>query len=473
MRAARASHAVGVFVYRSTMVGIFSASIERTAARVRHGELGARDLTERLLARIARLEPTLHAHATVTAELALEQAAAVDADRARGRALGALAGVPMGLKDIISAAGAPTHVGSRALRNWRPGGEAAVARRLREAGAVLIGKHQTTEAACGAHHPTVDPPRNPWHRDAWTGVSSSGSGVAVAAALAFGAFGSDTGGSIRFPAHCCGLVGLKPSYGAIPLDGVFPLAPRFDHVGPLARSVGDAALLWAVASAGDTMAPAWRPPPGRLGLRLGYDEAWCGDDVAAPVAATLREAAAILCAAGATFVPVAIPRLGARADDWLALTACAARNAHAATYPARAADYGPALSALLDYGATLDSAAIEHAHRHVADYARQFAHVFDSADVLLSPVLHGLTPSRTEAARQMRSAGLRRFVAFTAPANLSGYPTLSLPGGHDTLGTPWCYQLVGRHGGERLLFDAAHALERARPWPLVAPDFAD
>ncbi len=455
------------------MGGIFSASIERTAARIRCGELGARDLTERLLARIARLEPALHAHATITAELALERAAAIDADRARGRPLGPLAGVPLGLKDIISAAGAPTHVGSRALRNWRPGGEATVTRRLREAGAVLIGKHQTTEAACGAHHPSLAAPCNPWHADAWTGVSSSGSGVAVAAALAFGSFGSDTGGSIRFPAHCCGVVGLKPSHGAIPLDGVFPLAPCFDHVGPLARSVGDVALLWHVASAAVAEAPAWQPPRGRLALRVGYDEAWCGEDVAAPVAAALREAVSTLRAAGATIVPLAIPRLGAQADDWLVLTARAASDAHAATYPARASDYGPALSALLDYGATLDAAAMARASERVDDYARRFGGLFAAVDVLLSPVLHGLTPSRAEAARQMRSAGLRRFVAYTAPANLSGCPTLSLPGGCDALGVPWGYQLVGRRGGEALLFDAGHVLQQARPWPAVAPDFAD
>ncbi len=455
------------------MGGIFSASIGQTATRIRCGELGARDLTERLLARIARFEPALHAYATITAELALEQAAAIDADRAHGRPLGPLAGVPLGLKDIISAAGAPTHVGSRALRNWRPGGDAAVARRLREAGAVLIGKHQTTEAACGAHHPTVDAPRNPWHADAWSGVSSSGSGVAVAAALAFGSFGSDTGGSIRFPAHCCGVVGLKPSHGAVPLDGVFPLAPRFDHVGPLARSVGDAALLWRVAGAASAEAPAWQPPRGRLALRVGYDEAWCGEDVAAPLAAALREAASMLRAAGATIVPVAVPRLGARADDWLILTARAARDAHAATYPARAADYGPALSALLDYGASLDGAAVAQARGRVDDYARRFAGLFEAVDVLLSPVLHGHTPNRADAARQVHSAGLRRFVAYTAPANLSGCPTLSLPGGRDALGVPWGYQLVGRRGGEALLFAAGHVLEQARSWPAVAPGFAD
>ncbi|MEQ8659852.1 MAG: amidase family protein, partial [Gammaproteobacteria bacterium] len=242
--------------------------------------------------------------------------------------------------------------------------------------------------------------------------------------------------------------------------------------GPLARSVADVALLAAVAGVDFGAAGAWQAPRTRLALRVGIDPDYCSDDLAAPLAERLAEAATVLRAAGATLVPVVVPRLAATGDDWLTLTAHAAATAHAATYPARAVDYGPALSALLDYGRSRTPADVTRADHRVAAYARDFDALFARVDVVLSPVLHGPTPSAVEAIGAMRGDGVRRLVAFTAPANLSGCPSLSLPAGRDTRGVPWGYQLLGRRGGEASLCDAGHTLEQAHPWPRVAPAWA-
>ena len=212
-------------------------SLVDLADKIRRRQVSPVEVTAATLERIEALEPRLHCFAAVTADLAQTQAKEAEAEIGSGRVRGPLHGVPFGLKDLCATPGIPTRVGGTALGDWNPGIEATVARRLRESGALLVGKLQMTEGAYGAHHPEVAVPVNPWREDAWPGVSSSGSGVGPAAGLCFGALGSDTGGSIRFPTYCCGLSGIKPTWGRVSRAGVFPLAESLDHVGPLARSV--------------------------------------------------------------------------------------------------------------------------------------------------------------------------------------------------------------------------------------------
>lgn len=455
------------------------AALTVSAGRLTRGEISAVELAQALCARIARLEPALNAHAAHDPEPVLAQAASADRARAAGMA-GPLCGIPIGLKDIIAAAGWKTGAGSRVLDDWRPGGDSTVAARLRAAGAVIIGKHRTTEAACGAHHPDLPAPLNPWQSTAWTGVSSSGSGVAVAAGLACGSFGSDTGGSIRFPAHCCGVVGLKPTYGRISRHGVFPLAETLDHVGPFARTVADAALLYATVAGRDdedpttlgSAVPAWTTDTADpRALRVGIDEAFISEGLAAEPTAALARAVEVLRAAGAVLVPVSVPRLGDAVTDWLNLCAAEAVQAHVATYPAYRDEYGPALRALLDYGTRIDPASLVAAAQARAKFRAHHAAIFETVDVYLSPVFDGPTPSAEEAARMMRGDGLRRFVAYTAAANLCGNPTLSLPAGRDAAGVPYGFQMVGRHGAETALFTAGLAYESAGTltvWPGAA-----
>ncbi len=345
----------------------FEAPLVEISRRLAEREFSALELARAMLARIEALDCRLHSYASVAADLALDAATRADATRQNGAGHSPLLGVPIGLKDIIAAAGVPTHVGSVVYRNWQPGMESCVARRLREAGAVLLGKHQTTEAASGAHHSSITAPLNPLNDSAWTGVSSSGSAVAVAAGLSYGSFGTDTGGSIRFPSHCCGLVGLKPTWGRVSRYGVFPLAESFDHVGPIARSVADVALLFEAVAGRDDHDPTslhepvtpWHPQHADpRGLRVGYDPDYCNDGLDPAIAAALGAAAQRLRDAGAEIVPIEVPRLEDAVAAWLTLCASEAVQAHAASYPARATEFGAGLAALLEFGRRIDAAEV-------------------------------------------------------------------------------------------------------------------
>ncbi len=214
------------------------------AADIRSGALSAVEVTQHTLDRIARLDPRLHAFAFVRGDDALRDAEDADARRTRGDALGPLHGVPVAVKDLCAMAGTPTRAGGFFSTGFSSTDTATVVTRLQDAGAIIIAKAQLTEGAWGSHHPDVATPVNPWAEDRWSGASSSGSGVSVAAGLAYGAVGTDTAGSIRFPSAANHLVGLKPTWGRVSRHGVFPLSDTFDHVGPMARSVLDAALLY-------------------------------------------------------------------------------------------------------------------------------------------------------------------------------------------------------------------------------------
>ena len=222
---------------------IHRLSLSDVTRRVKSGALTAVRVVETMLERVERLDPELGAYVLVLGDRALERAHGLDAAMSRGEAPGSLQGAPIALKDLLCTRGIATTCGTKVLANWQPDEDATVVQRLEAAGAVVLGKGKLTEGAFSEHHPSVRPPINPWRPDRWTGVSSSGSGVAVAAGLAHGAIGTDTGGSIRFPSAACGLVGIKPTYGRVSRHGVFPLAESLDHVGAMTRTVEDAARM--------------------------------------------------------------------------------------------------------------------------------------------------------------------------------------------------------------------------------------
>src|SRR5262249_30166417 len=199
--------------------------------------------TRAQLDRIAALDGALGSYALVMADAAMAQARAAEAEIAAGRYRGPLHGVPIAVKDLYWTQGFPTAAGMAIYRDHRPAEDATVVRRLKDAGAVLLGKLQLTEGAYSDHHPSVMPPRNPWNAEYWPGISSSGPGVATAAGLCFGSLASDTGGSIRWPSAANGLTGLKPSWGRVSRHGVFELAASLDHLGPMARSAADASVI--------------------------------------------------------------------------------------------------------------------------------------------------------------------------------------------------------------------------------------
>ena len=222
---------------------------------IRTRTLSSREVTEAMLARIDDLEPGLRAFATVMAESALVEADRADALAARGDWLGDLHGVPLAVKDLANTHDAPTGAGTTIHADFRPETDATVVARLRRAGAVILGKLRLTEGAFTGHHPDLPTPVNPWDTATWSGVSSSGSGVATAAGLCFGSLGSDTGGSIRLPSAANGVTGLKPTWGRVSRHGIFGLAPSLDHIGPMTRSARDAAIILEAIAGHDRLDP--------------------------------------------------------------------------------------------------------------------------------------------------------------------------------------------------------------------------
>ena len=335
-------------------------TITEVAPLIERRELSPLDLLDAQLARIEALDGQLKSFVRVTADLAREQAHAAEREIAAGRYRGPLHGIPIGLKDLIDTAGIPTTCASPMLRDHRPAHNAAIVDKLAAAGAVCVGKLNLTEFALYGYHPDLDYPRNPWHPDYWAGVSSSGSGVAVAAALCFGAIGSDTGGSIRFPAAACGIVGLKPSFGKVSRHGVFPLADTLDHLGPMTRCVADAALMLAVLEGRDERDPATRSDPavdyltaiagGASGLRVGIDRAYCSADTDPAQTDATARACFMLRGQGVEIVDIDLSGITAAGEHWLAICSVDALLHHRAFYPARAAEYGPVFRALLEHG---------------------------------------------------------------------------------------------------------------------------
>ena len=463
------------------------------AGRIAAGELDSVAVTQALLARIQRLEPTLHSYITVLGEHALERAAHADAVRDRGGALGVLHGVPVAVKDLCHLRGAPTTGGHSFRRDVISTTDATVVARLQAAGAIILGKLATTEGAMVGYHPDFQVPRNPWgDLDRWPGVSSGGSGVATAAGLCFASLGSDTGGSIRYPSAVNGIVGLKPSWGRVSRYGVLDLAPTLDHVGPMARSVRDAARVLGVIAGHDPNDPTSLANPvpdlesemerGAQGLRVGWDAAYSTADVEPHVAKAVHAAIEQLAKLGAEIVEVNVPTLSeSDGNAWFVLTAVEAAAVHAATFPSRAAEYGAYFRQFLEDGNATTGVQYAMANFTRREVAGRFAPLFHDVDILASPTLASesfrYTPDEAYGsldAERHTLAGAP--VAFFSRSNRfvpvwdgNGYPTLSLPCGLSPDGMPLSLQLVAAPLGEAVLCRAGYAYEQAEAHHLQHP----
>jgi amidase len=451
----------------------FQGAIE-VARRLHRRELSPVELARAMLQRIEALEPRLRAYALVTPETALEQARAAEARIARGEPLGPLDGVPIALKDLCCTEGIPTAAGTTLHRDFRPGFDATLVRRLREAGTVLLGKLQMTEGAFSRHHPQVPAPVNPWHREHWTGVSSSGSGVATAAGLCFGSIGSDTGGSIRFPSAANGVTGIKPTWGRVSRHGVFELAASLDHLGPMCRSAEDAGAMLGVIAGHDPDDPTslTAPVPDYLagsedlrGLRVGFDERWALDGVEPVTQRAVRDAVEALRGLGAQVVAVRVPDCEDLARHWGAACAVEAAVAHEATHPARQAEYGPALAGLIELGRSVKATELQRILLRRREFAGRFEALFGTVDLLIIPA----QPFDSPTLARMASLGSvpgesQALLRYTAPFDFSGHPTITMPGGFTERGTPVGVQLVARLVGEQTLVRAGRAFQRATDW---------
>jgi len=461
------------------MTDLALSTLTEVAKRIQARELSPVELTRHMLDRIDALDKRFHSYVTVLADQALAQAAAAEAEIAGGHYRGPLHGIPLALKDLCFTKGIPTTCGSQMFADWTPDQDGTVVWKLAHAGAILLGKLHMTEFALRWHHPYRPIPVNPWGEGRWPGVSSSGSGVATAAGLCFGAIGTDTGGSIRFPAASCGAVGLKPTYGRVSRAGVFPLAASLDHVGPLTRSVADAAAMLQAMAGFDPADPtsSREPAPdylasldqGIAGVRIGVDERYITNGVHPDVSAAVKDAVRLLAEMGAHVVAVTVPEPEPQATTqaWLTLTGADALVAHEGLYPERAAEYGP-FRELLDNSAKLSAKDYAKAHALRETFACEFNQLFEQMDLLICPTMPTTAPRMDAQGNAILQEGYVR-TRYTYVFNFSRNPTLSLPCGFDDEGFPVSLQLVGRHFAEDLLCRVGHAYEQATAWHTYLP----
>lgn len=444
-------------------------------ALIKSRTVSSRDLVEAQLRRIGMLDGDLHSYVQVLDTAARAQAEAADEEIAAGHYHGPLHGVPIAVKDLCWIEGVPTAAGTTVYRNFVPAEDSTVVQRLKAAGAIVLGKTQLTEGAYSDHHPSVTPPRNPWNGDYWTGISSSGSAVATAAGLCFGAIASDTGGSIRWPCAANGTTGIKPTWGRVSRHGVFELAASLDHVGTIARNVVDAAAMLAAIAGPDPRDPTTSNDPvpdylsatraGAGGLRIGIDEEWNRRDVDPETQATLSAAAAVFAELGAELVPVEFPNVAQIVTDWVSNCAVEAAVAHESTYAAHKDQYGPILASVMEAGQAISGMDYQKILLRRAAFRGRVEALFRSIDLLLTPVqpLAPLTLAAiaTLGERPELIAALQR---YTCPFDMSGHPTLSFPGGFTGGGMPIGLQLVAGHFQEAMLLRAGAAFQKVTTW---------
>jgi Asp-tRNA(Asn)/Glu-tRNA(Gln) amidotransferase A subunit family amidase len=427
------------------------------AARVRDGSLSPVDAVEQALARIDALEPLLHAWVEVDRDGALGQAKDLAAALSRGEPLGPLAGVPVGIKDIVDVAGLPTRAGAPPFAHYTPTSDAAVVARLRRAGAVIVGKTHTTQFAYLDPAPTC----NPWNREHTPGGSSSGSAAAVAAGMLPLAIGSQTVGSVLRPAAYCGVVGFKPSLGRISYAGTLPLASSFDHIGLLCSCVADAALGLSVvagydaadpysveAPVDDYVASLANPAPPRLGLPRAY---YAGT-ASAEVAAHLEDAVRRFEIAGAEVVEVTFPATAPEiADAAQPVMRYEAAVAHSQRYAAHKAEYGASIRGLIEAGLSTSPEDYRNARDAMRRLRDSLSDALTQVDALLLPVAPATAPSGLNTT----GPGI-----FCGPASFTGLPSIAVPSGVSPSGLPLSLQLIGASLGEARLLRVAAWVER-------------
>ncbi len=440
------------------------------------------ELVTALLARIEKLDPKLNAFIRLDAEGAMGAARAAEAEIAQGRIRGPLHGVPVGVKDIIDVATLPTTCHSQVLVNNIAKTDAVVIQKLRQAGAIIMGKMSTHEFAIGG--PSFDlpfpPARNPWNPDYHPGGSSSGSGAGVCAGLFPVALGSDTGGSVRNPASACGIVGLKPTYGLVSRRGVFPLSFTLDHVGPLTRTVADNALMLDAIAGHDPADPGSTATQARYfgrmldrgvrGLRIGFVRHFHETDMPAhpEVTAGLEDVARILQAEGAEVRTVTLPSLNEFSGINRVILCSEAWSIHAPWLRDRPGEYGQLSRRRLLPGAFMTAGDYVGAQRRRLELIAAVEDALREYDVLLcassmDPSSRMDDPEETARTypRQARS-----------PFNVTGHPALAMMAGLSSGGLPVSVQFVGRYFDDATVLRVAAAYERATPWHKKRPPIA-
>jgi aspartyl-tRNA(Asn)/glutamyl-tRNA(Gln) amidotransferase subunit A len=462
-------------------------SLTEIAKAIAQKRFSSREATKSCLDRIAQWQPHLNAFLAIEADEALAAADAADAALAKGNISGVLHGVPLAHKDMYYDAGKVVTCGSKIRRDFVATSTATALQRLKDAGTVRLGSLQMVEFAYGptghnAHHGAV---HNPWGLDHITGGSSSGSGSAVAARLTFAALGSDTGGSIRMPAHFCGVTGLKTTWGRISRAGAMPLSQSLDTVGPLARTAEDCALLLGLMAGSDPLdlTASSEPVPDYMaaaqqpikGLKIGVPDAFYVDDLDPEVARILDETLAVLKREGAEIVQVELPdqrQLTAAAQLVVAVEAAAF---HKRWLIERPQDYGLQVLMRLQNGFAIPGVSYLEALRWRGPALAAYLAAVANVDAVIAPVAPVAAPTLAESDvgnSPDAEAVIQRLTRFTRPINYLGVPSLAIPSGFTKSGLPVGMQLIGRSFDEATLLRIGAAFQRATDFHALVPKSA-
>jgi aspartyl-tRNA(Asn)/glutamyl-tRNA(Gln) amidotransferase subunit A len=448
-------------------------SIAQTSDLLRKGSASPVELTSECLARIEKLNPKLNAFITVTTESALATARQAEAEIRRGDWRGPLHGIPLALKDLIDTAGVRTTAASLMFKERVPTEDAEVVRRLKAAGAILLGKQNLHEFAYGGSSmiSAFGEVRNAWNSQHIAGGSSGGSATAVAAGMGYGAIGTDTAGSIREPAALCGVVGLKPTHGRVSSRGVIPLSFSLDHVGPIGRTVADVAVIFAAIAGHDgedrtsvdipvedyAAAPGQKIRP----LRVGVPKKFFFEGLDEEVASAVNHAISELATLGAEIreVDLAVPT-----DRTLQ---SAEAYAFHAEFVARSPElYQPETLRRIRTGQSISADALLESRTELQRLRRDIASVFDNVDLLVTPTTPIPAPTIAELKQNPDLLRPRELLLLrnTRPINVWGLPAISLPCGFTEAGLPIGLQIIGPHWGEALILRVAEAYEQAMAW---------
>jgi aspartyl-tRNA(Asn)/glutamyl-tRNA(Gln) amidotransferase subunit A len=458
---------------------LISRPIHQLAPLLQKKEISPVELFDAAVERIYQLQPKLNSFITITEEEGRKAATEAESEIRKGQYRGPLHGIPISIKDLFATRGVRTTAGSKVLAKWIPDFDATAVARLHQAGMVLVGKTNMHEFAYGVtnDNPHYGPARNPWDPTRVPGGSSGGSAAAVASSQCTASLGSDTGGSIRTPAAVCGVVGLKPTYGRVSRYGAIPLAWSLDHVGPLTKSVEDAAIMLAAIAGPDPNDPSAssRPLPdyrkemrGSIrGLRLGVPRRYFFEHVDPEIQKLVSEAIRQLESMGTTTVEVDIPDLESCSAMEAHITLAEAASYHEPYLKKQADDYSPGVRTNLEAGRYLLATDYVKSQRARTLLQRNFNEAFNRADVIVSPTLPAFSPPVGEVWVQsgdLRENVIDAFLRFNIPYDLTGFPAISIPCGLSSTGLPIGLQIAGRAFDETTVLRVANAYEQSTEW---------
>jgi amidase len=441
-------------------------------------EISPLEVTNYMFERIDKHDSELKSFATLMIQNAIKSAE--DLSGKPKNLFGPLHGIPIAVKDLCYTKGVRTMGGTEVLENFIPKFDSTVVKKLRDAGAIILGKLNTTEGAMGGYNPKRLAPRNPWDIEKWSGSSSSGSGVATAAGLCFGSLGSDTGGSIRYPSAACGVVGLKPTYGRVSRYGVLDLAKSLDHVGPMTRTVKDTWDMYSVIKGFDEMDLTTindlddnNPEAININeIKIGYDDDYASQDVNPEITNAIRKVVKIFESLNLSIEEVKMPDVRQFLSYWPILCSSEAALAHAENYPSKKNQYGKWFAEWLQKGCDVSKAEYIEASIKRDESNNLISNSLKNVDVLIAPTLIDF-PHYVDDKIHYGSIDKNRKKdtgKFTIPFNYNRYPTLTLPCGFSKSGLPIGLQIIGKPMTEAMICALGVKYEQITDWHNKHPE---